>query len=90
MMMRTQRKTRGRKTGKAKFSKIVVAALLTAVAAFTVAVLVIFFYTGSEPTTLIVSFFGFAGGEAGVLGLIRHSDNKYQEGGSGDGDGRAG
>lgn len=89
-MMRTQRKTRGRKNGKAKFSKVIVAALLMAVAAFTVAVLVIFFYTGSEPTTLIVSFFGFAGGEAGVLGLIRHSDNKYQESGNGEGSGRAG
>lgn len=73
------RKTRRRRRRKAKFSKIVVAALLCAVAAFTVAVLILFFYTGSEPSTLIVSFFGFAGGEAGVLGLIRHSDNKYQE-----------
>ena len=27
--------------------------------------------------TLIVSFFSFIGGEAGVLGLIRYGDSKY-------------
>lgn len=62
---------------KAKFSKRVVCWLLAAVALFTAAVLVIFLLTGMEPSTLIVSFFTFAGGEAGVLGLLKHSDNRY-------------
>lgn len=62
---------------KAKFSKRVVCWLLAAVALFTAAVLLIFLVTGMEPSTLIVSFFGFAGGEAGVLGMLKHSDNRY-------------
>lgn len=32
-----------------------------------------------EPCTLMVSFFTFAGGEAGVLGMLKHSDNRYSE-----------
>ena len=30
-----------------------------------------------KTVTLIVSFFSFIGGEAGVLGLIRYGDSKY-------------
>ena len=62
---------------KAKFSKRVVCWLLAAVALFTAAVLIIFLLTGMEPSRLIGSLFACAGGEAGVLGVLKHSDNRY-------------
>lgn len=60
-----------------KFSKKVVAAMLISVAAFTVAMIVVFLKKDAIPDTLVTAFFAFAGGEAGVLGLIRFSDSKY-------------
>lgn len=65
-----------------KFSKKVVAAVLLAVAAFTVVMILLFLRTGAVPDTLVMSFFAFAGGEAGVLGLIRFSESKYDKTGS--------
>jgi len=70
------RKRRRKKTG-LKYNKVVVALLLIAVAAFTVAMIFIYREKGGVPDTLVASFFAFAGGEAGFLGLIKHSDNKY-------------
>ena len=67
---------RRQKRRRTKFSKRVVVGLLIAVAAFTIAVLGIFLWTGNEPSTLIMAFFSFAGGEAGVLGIIKYSDNR--------------
>lgn len=60
-----------------KFSKKVVAAMLISVAAFTVAMIAVFLRMGSVPDTLVTAFFAFAGGEAGVLGLIRYGESKY-------------
>jgi flagellar basal body-associated protein FliL len=60
-----------------KFSKIIIIGVLVSVLAFTVAMTVVYVVTGGIPDTLVASFFTFAGGEAGVLGLIKHSDNKY-------------
>lgn len=71
-MIRTTRK-------KPKFSKVVIVALLVAVALFTVANMVIFCVIGSVPDALIAAFFAFVAGEAGVLGLIKHGDTKYQK-----------
>lgn len=68
---------RERKPDPVKFSKKVVAAMLISVAAFTVTMIVVFLKMGSVPDTLITAFFAFAGGEAGVLGLIRFGDAKY-------------
>ncbi len=70
------RKRRRKKTG-LKYNKVVVALLLIAVAAFTVAMIFIYREKGGVPDTLVASFYAFAGGEAGFLGLIKHSDNKY-------------
>jgi len=70
------RKRRRKKTGP-KFSKVAVTLLLLSVAAFTVAMIVIYREKGGVPDTLVASFYAFAGGEAGFLGLIKHSDNKY-------------
>ena len=63
----------------AKFSKIVVASVLAAVALFTVAMIFLYALYGGVPDTLIVSFFGFAGGEAGVLGLIKCNDERQKK-----------
>lgn len=38
---------------------------------FTIAVLVIFAFTGAEPSTLIVSFFALFGGEVVLAALIK-------------------
>ncbi len=73
-----------------KFSKKVVAAMLISVAAFTVTMIVVFLKMGSVPDTLVTAFFAFAGGEAGVLGLIRFGDSKYDNNDSRDDFGGAG
>ena len=75
------RRRRKRKTG-LKYNKVVVALLLIAVAAFTVAMIWIYREQGGVPDSLVAAFYAFAGGEAGFLGLIKHSDNKYNGGGS--------
>lgn len=71
-----------KKTSPIKFSKKVVAAVLLSVAAFTVAMIVLFLRMGAVPDTLVTAFFAFAGGEAGVLGLIRFGESKYDKNGN--------
>lgn len=75
------KRRRKKKTG-LKFSKVAVALLLIAVAAFTVTMILIYREQGGVPDTLVTAFFAFAGGEAGFMSLIKHSDTKYG-GGSG-------
>lgn len=70
------RRRRKKRTG-LKYNKVVVALLLIAVAAFTVAMIWIYREQGGVPDSLVAAFYAFAGGEAGFLGLIKHSDNKY-------------
>lgn len=65
------------KKTKMKYSKIVITSLLVTVLIFTVVMTVIFCYKGSVPDSLIAAFFAFAGGEAGILGLIKHGKTKY-------------
>ena len=67
------KRRRKRKTG-LKYNKVVVALLLVAVAAFTVAMIWIYREKGGVPDSLVAAFYAFAGGEAGFLGLIKHSD----------------
>ena len=71
------RRKRKRKSDPTRFSKKVVAAVLVAVVIFTVAMVVVYIKTGGVPDTLVASFFAFAGGEAGALGLIRYGKAKY-------------
>lgn len=66
---------------KLKFSKVVVVAVLLSVAAFTICMIAVYMLTGGVPDTLIASFYAFAGGEAGFLGLIRYGDSKYNDAG---------
>lgn len=77
-MVKRKRAKRARRNP-AKFSKIVVASVLAAVALFTVAMICLYALYGGVPDTLIVSFFGFAGGEAGVLGLIKCNDERQKK-----------
>ncbi len=51
--------------------------LLLTVLAFTITMIVVYVKTGGIPDTLVTAFYAFAGGEAGFLGLIKYSDNKY-------------
>ena len=77
-MVKRKRAKRARRNP-AKFSKVVVASVLAAVALFTVAMIFLYALYGGVPDTLIVSFFGFAGGEAGVLGLIKCNDERTKK-----------
>ena len=74
-----RKKAKRARRNPAKFSKIVVASVLAAVALFTVAMIFLYALYGGVPDTLIVSFFGFAGGEAGVLGLIKCNDERTKK-----------
>lgn len=74
-----RKKSKRARRNPAKFSKIVVASVLAAVALFTVAMIFLYALYGGVPDTLIVSFFGFAGGEAGVLGLIKCNDERQKK-----------
>lgn len=59
-----------------KFSKRVVTAMFALVILFTLAVLFIFYRTGSEPSTLIACVFAFVGVEGGALAWIRVTKEK--------------
>lgn len=74
-----RKKAKRARRNPAKFSKVVVASVLAAVALFTVAMICLYALYGGVPDTLIVSFFGFAGGEAGVLGLIKCNDERTKK-----------
>lgn len=74
-----RKKAKRARRNPAKFSKVVVASVLAAVALFTVAMICLYALYGGVPDTLIVSFFGFAGGEAGVLGLIKCNDERQKK-----------
>ena len=54
-----------------KFSKLIVALVILLNAAFTVAVLFIFYRIGTEPTTLIGAWFGFTTVELWALAGIK-------------------
>lgn len=59
-----------------RFSKVVIALVLITVVIFTIAMTVIYCTMGGTPDTLITAFFAFAGGEAGVLGLLKWVERK--------------
>ena len=54
-----------------KFSKLIVALVILLNAAFTVAVLFIFYRIGAEPTALIAAWFGFTTVELWALAGIK-------------------
>jgi len=67
-----------------KFSKKVVRWIITLNALFVVAVLVLYWHTGSEPAALIASWFAFTTGELWALAGIKREETK--KGGSDDED----
>ena len=54
-----------------KFSKVIVSLVIALNIIFTLAVLYIFYRIGTEPTALIVAWFGFTTGELWFLAGIR-------------------
>ena len=54
-----------------KFSKVIVSLVILLNAAFTIAVLFIFYRVGTEPTTLIGAWFGFTTIELWALAGIK-------------------
>lgn len=69
------------KNKKGDFSKIIIATLLATTICFVVVVLWLFKETGSEPSTLILSYFGLITGEFGFLATIKKKkvDTKYNK-----------
>lgn len=79
---RKRTRRRKKKNQQVRFSKVIVAAVLVSVVAFTVTMTIIYCIKGGVPDSLVTAFFAFAGGEAGVLGLIKHGETKYTDNGS--------
>jgi hypothetical protein len=57
-----------------KFSKLIVSLVILLNAAFTAAVLFIFYKVGTEPTTLIAAWFGFTTVELWALAGIKKKE----------------
>lgn len=64
-----------------EFSKKIVTAIVALVILFTIAVLIIFLKTGSEPTVLEGCFFAFVTGELWALASIKKVKSKSKIGG---------
>jgi uncharacterized protein with PQ loop repeat len=54
-----------------KFSKVIVSLVVLLNVIFTSAVLIVFWHTSSEPTTLIAAWFAFTTGELWLLSGIK-------------------
>ena len=64
---------------KSRFSKRIVVLVVLMNVFFTAAVLYIFLKVGNEPTTLIMSWFGFTTGELWMLSSIKKTKVKENE-----------
>jgi len=73
-----------RKMTEERFSKKVVRWVILLNALFVVAVLLIYWHTGSEPSTLIASWFAFTTGELWALAGIKKEETR--QGGDSDDD----
>jgi len=73
-----------RKMTEERFSKKVVRWVILLNAVFVVAVLFLYWHTGSEPATLIVSWFAFTTGELWALAGIKKEETR--QGGDSDDD----
>ena len=61
-----------------KFSKLIVSLVILLNAAFTVAVLFVFYRIGAEPTALIAAWFGFTTVELWALAGIKKKEIEKQ------------
>lgn len=76
--MKIQKGKKSKKKG--KYSKVVVGLILAISILFVTAILIIFYMTGSEPTTLIKYFFVFVIGELWlVAGIKKKKINSFEE-----------
>ncbi len=66
---------------KGKFSKAIVLSVICANVIFTMAVLGVFLYTSSEPSTLVMSWFGFTTAELWSLATIKKAKQISKNGG---------
>ena len=61
------------------FSKVLISLIVAANLAFTVAILFVFCFTYSEPSTLIMAWFGFTTGELWALAFVKKQKLKKGE-----------
>ena len=62
-----------------KFSKQVIKGMFVFLVLFVIAILVVFWHTNAEPSTLVASVFAFCSVEGGILGLIKIYKGKKGE-----------
>ena len=62
------------------FSKSIVSLVIFLAVIFTITILIIFYLTGNEPTTLIQMFFAFIGVELLGLAAVRVGKDKKKKG----------
>lgn len=67
-----------KRTKGGEFSKWVVGLIIILNIAFTVAVLTVFWHTGSEPTALVAAWFAFTTGELWFLANIKKQKIKKE------------
>ena len=70
---------REKEVRKGVFSKVLIALIVAANLAFVVAVLIIFWSTYSEPSTLIMAWFGFSTGELWALAFVKKQKLKKED-----------
>lgn len=61
---------------KGRYSKAIISLVIALNTLFTIAVLYVFLKTGSEPSTLIASWFAFTTGELFMLSTIKKAKTK--------------
>jgi hypothetical protein len=62
-----------------RFSKKIVVLIVTLNAAFAIAVLAVFWHTGSEPGVLVGAWFAFTTGELWALSKVTREKNKIEK-----------
>ena len=75
----SKRRAKEKELRKGIFSKILIALIILANLAFVVAILIIFCFTYSEPSTLIMAWFGFSTGELWALAFVKKQKLKKGE-----------
>lgn len=70
---REEEETNKSRNKKGRFMKSIIIAVMLFLFSFTLTCLYITYKTSTEPSTLIMSVFGFCGLECGILGTIKKS-----------------
>lgn len=72
-------KLKKRQKKKGRFSKWIVSLIILLNVGFTIGAFYVFLRVGSEPTTLIISFFAFTTGELWMLSSIKKKEIKEED-----------